>query len=194
MTHQGPLEQLAQRCQQGDLSAFSDLFQRQQTAVYRLALAILRHEKEAEDAVQETFLRVFEQIGRYRHEAAFQTWLTAITVNVCRDRLRRQKLRRALSLDWLRGPASATNTPGIDDLVADRQQRTTLWARVDQLDEKYRLPIILHYHQGLPCQEIAAVLNLPTSTIYSRLHDARQLLRLSLLPPENLSDQQPEGI
>jgi RNA polymerase sigma-70 factor, ECF subfamily len=179
MTHHGDLEQLAHHCQQGDLSAFSELFQRQQMAVYRLALAILRHEKEAEDAVQETFLRVFEQIGRYRHEAAFSTWLTAVTVNVCRDRLRRQKVRRALSLDWLRGRAGSTGT-GVDDLVADRQQRATLWTQVDQLDEKYRLPIILHYHQGLPCQEIATILNLPTSTIYSRLNDARQWLRQQL--------------
>jgi RNA polymerase sigma-70 factor (ECF subfamily) len=189
MLHQGDLETLARRCQQGDLSAFSDLFHRQQTAVYRLALAILRHEKEAEDAVQETFLRVFEQIGRYRHEAAFQTWLTAIAVNVCRDRLRRQKVRRALSLDWLRGRATP-GAAGVDDLVADRQQRATLWAHVDQLDEKYRLPVILHYHQGLPCQEIAAILNLPTTTVYSRLNDARQLLRHNLLPKHNLTDQQ----
>jgi RNA polymerase sigma-70 factor (ECF subfamily) len=189
MVQRGELETLAHRCQQGDLSAFSDLFHRQQTVVYRLALAILRHEKEAEDAVQETFLRVFEQIGRYRHEAAFQTWLTAVAVNVCRDRLRRQKVRRALSLDWLRGRANP-GAAGIDDLVADRQQRATLWAQVDQLDEKYRLPLILHYHQGLPCQEIATILNLPTTTIYSRLNDARQHLRHHLLPKHNLADQQ----
>lgn len=193
MAQMGELETLVTRCQQGDLAAFSDLFQRQQTAVYRLALAILRHEKEAEDAVQETFLRVFEQIGRYRHESAFQTWLTAITVNVCRDRLRRQKVRRALSLDWLRGRA-APGATAVDDLVADRQQRASLWSQVNQLEEKYRLPVILHYHQGLPCQEIAAILNLPPSTIYSRLNDARERLRHRLKDESPGTLTEPTGI
>lgn len=180
--YSGELEQLAGRCQQGDLSAFSELFSRQETAVYRLALAILHHEAEAEDAVQETFLRVFERIGRYRYESAFKTWLTAITVNVCRDRLRRQKVRRALSLEWLHGRASSHV---LDEVVADRQQQATLWSQVDQLDEEYRLPVILHYHQGLSCQEVAAVLNLPTSTIYSRLNDARETLRQKLHQERN---------
>jgi RNA polymerase sigma factor (sigma-70 family) len=80
---------LVQRCRAGDLHAFAALFQRFQDCLYNLAWAILRDEAEAEDAVQDTFLRIFERIDRYRGTSSFETWLLAVAVNICRDRLRR---------------------------------------------------------------------------------------------------------
>jgi RNA polymerase sigma-70 factor (ECF subfamily) len=80
------IEALVQRCRQGDLCAFTTLFARFQDRLYDLAWAILQDEAEAEDAVQDTLLRVFERIGRYRGASSFETWLVAVTVNVCRDR------------------------------------------------------------------------------------------------------------
>lgn len=167
-------EDLVRRCQQGELAAFTELFQQSETHVYRLALTILRHEQDAEDAVQDVFLRVFERIKRYRGKASFQTWLTAVVVNVCRDRLRRKKVRRALSLEWLR------HKPGGQDVtetVVRRQREQHLWSLVNRLDDKHRLPVILHYLERLPCDEVAHILDIPTSTVYSRLNTARQRLR-----------------
>ena len=171
------LDELVQRCQRGELAAFTELFRRYEARIYRLAVTILRHERDAEDAVQDVCLRVFERIKRYRAESSFDTWLTAIIVNVCRDRLRRQKVRRALPLGWLYGQASSEN---VVETVADRMQRQTLWALVDRLEEKYRLPVILHYHEGLSCGEVAQVLALRTTTVYSRLNTARVQLRAML--------------
>ena len=171
------LDELVQRCQRGELAAFTELFRRYEARIYRLAVTILRHERDAEDAVQDVCLRVFERIKRYRAESSFDTWLTAVIVNVCRDRLRRQKVRRALPLGWLLGQASDEN---VVETVADRLQRQTLWALVDRLEEKYRLPVILHYHEGLSCGEVAHVLALRTTTVYSRLNTARVQLRAML--------------
>jgi RNA polymerase sigma-70 factor (ECF subfamily) len=169
------LDNLVDRCQQGELAAFSELFQMQETAVYRLALTILQNEQDAEDAVQDVFLRVFEQIKGYQGQSAFKTWLTAITVNSCRDKLRRRKVRRALSLDWLRGQASHHNVPAEAD---QRQQSQQLWQLINTtLDDKHRLPLILHYHERLSCAEVADMLGLRISTVYSRLNTARQRLR-----------------
>jgi len=168
------LDELVQRCQRGELAAFTELFRRYEARIYRLAVTILRHERDAEDAVQDVCLRVFERINRYRAESSFDTWLTAVIVNVCRDRLRRQKVRRALPLGWLYSQASSEN---VAETVADRLQRQTLWALVDRLEEKYRLPVILHYHEGLSCGEVAQVLALRTTTVYSRLNTARVQLR-----------------
>jgi RNA polymerase sigma-70 factor (ECF subfamily) len=165
---------LVQRCRQGELAAFTELFHAHQARVYRLAVAILRNESDAEDAMQDVFVRVFERIKDYRDEAPFSTWLTVIAVNCCRDKLRRRKVRRALSLDWLRG------RPGGEDLSAAlirREQRETLWALVDQLDDQHRLPVILRYQEGLRCKDVARILGLRTSTVYSRLHTARERLR-----------------
>ena len=173
------LDEWVRRCQAGELAAFTALFRHFEGRVYRLAVTILHDEQDAKDAVQDTFLRVFERIKGYRGESAFATWLTAITVNVCRDKLRRRKVRRALSLDRLRGRACRDATD-LADAVAARQQRQTLWSLVNRLDDKYRLPVVLHYGEGLPCGEIARALGLRVSTVYSRLNTARRRLRAML--------------
>jgi RNA polymerase sigma-70 factor (ECF subfamily) len=175
---------LVQRCRAGDLHAFAALFERFQDRLYDLAWAILRDEAEAEDAVQDTFLRVFERIDRYRGESSFETWLVAVTINVCRDRLRRRKVRQALSLDWLR-PGWLTRVPGRGEDPAEAVQRQehhrSLWDTVDRLDERHRLPLILRYHYGLSCGEVAEALGLATGTVYVRLSEGRRRLRQMML-------------
>ncbi|MCA9934957.1 MAG: RNA polymerase sigma factor [Ardenticatenaceae bacterium] len=168
------IDSLVERCQRGELAAFTDLFRLYESQAYRLAVTILHDEQDAEDAVQDVFLRVFERVKDYRGQSTFKTWFTSIVVNTCRDKLRRRKVRRALSLDWIRGKASAHDVPGEVD---QRQQQEQLWQMVNSLDEKYRLPIILHYVERLPCQEVAQILEIPTSTVYSRLNTAREKLR-----------------
>jgi RNA polymerase sigma-70 factor (ECF subfamily) len=168
------LDSLLQRCRQGDAAAFAELFDRYQARVFGLCLTVLRDEQEAEDVVQDVFVRLFERIGAYRGDAAFSTWLTAVAVNRCRDRLRRRKLRRAFAVSRL------WERPGPEDpaeVVARRQQSQGLWALVDRLDDKYRLPLILHYQSGLSCDEVGHVLGLRLNTVYSRLNRARMQLR-----------------
>lgn len=171
------VDELVQRCKKGDLAAFTRLFRDHEARLYRLAVTILRSEHDAEGALQDTYIRIFERINRFRGQSAFETWMTVIMVNVCRDRLRRRKVRRALPLDWLRDQA------GDEDVareVGARSQRQTLWALVDRLDDKHRLPIILHYHEGWSCGEVAEILAIRTSTVYSRLNTARIRLRAML--------------
>jgi RNA polymerase sigma-70 factor (ECF subfamily) len=178
------IEHLVQRCRQGDLCAFTALFERFQDRLYDLARVILRDETEAEDAVQDTFLRVFERLDRYRGTSSFETWLVTVAVNVCRDRLRRRKVRRALSLDWL-GPGWLARVLGHGEDPAEtvqrQEHRRSLWDTVDRLDERHRLPLILRYHYGLSCGEAAEVLGLSTGTIYVRLSEGRRRLRQMLL-------------
>lgn len=168
------LDDIIQRCAQGELAAFTELFNLYQAQVYRLSVTILRNEQDAEDVVQDTFVRLFERIQDYRGESSFNTWLTAVVVNRCRDRLRRRKVRQVFSLGRLRGRARADD---LTELVAQRQRRQTLWTLVDCLEDKYRLPVILHYHEGLPCAHVAEALDVRISTVYSRLNTARVRLR-----------------
>lgn len=170
-------DDLVQRCRQGDRAAFDALFRRYETRLYRLAVIILRDRQDAEDALQDIFLRVYDRIHDYRGESAFETWLTAIAVNYCRDHLRRRQVKRVVSLSWLRGRAGKLD---VSDVVADRQQRQSLWALVNQLDEKYRLPLILYYHEHLSCDEIGVILDIRTNTVYARLFHARMQLRAIL--------------
>jgi len=175
------LDDIVRRCQQNDKAALDELFRSQQARVYRLAVAILRDRQDAEDAVQEIFLRVFNRIRSFRGQSSFSTWLTAIAVNHCRDRLRQRNVRRLISLERLRGHV---NKADVADTIADRQHRRTLWSLVNRLQEKLRLPVILHYQEGFSCEEIGLILELPTNTIYSRLFSARLQLRAMLKEDE----------
>ncbi len=172
-------DELVRRCQQGDLRAFADLVEQYQDRLFDLAWTILQEREAAKDAVQETFLTVFQKIEGFRGEAALETWLVAITVNQCRSRLRRQKARRLLSLEGLAPRLLRAGKQGADPatIVAQQMQRQALWQLVNRLDDRLRLPILLHYRYGLSGDEIASVLSVTKSTVYERLSQGRQRLR-----------------
>jgi RNA polymerase sigma-70 factor (ECF subfamily) len=173
------IQSVVHRCQQGHLDAFTTLFSHYQNRVYDLACAIVRDEMAAEDVVQDTFLAVFQKIGGYKGESRFDTWLTAIAVNQCRMRLRKRKIRQALSLEQLTARRLSRLTGRGDDLsevVHQRQRRQTLWDMVDKLNDQLRLPIILRYRYALSCGDIAVVLDRRKSTIYQQLNEGRRRL------------------
>jgi RNA polymerase sigma-70 factor, ECF subfamily len=176
------------RCQQGDLHAFARLFDHFQDRVYDLAFAILQDHADAEDVLQDTFLRVFEKIDSFRGGSRFETWLVAIAVNACRDRLRRRRLRRFIPLAQL-SPRRLAQLLGFGRdpaaVVAGRQEQESLWDLVDELDDRLRLPLILRYYYGLSCAEVAEALGLTTGTVYGQLSDGRRYLRQRLAAPES---------
>ena len=184
------IQKVVRLCQDGQLDAFSTLFSHFQNRVYDLACTILRDENAAEDVVQDTFLAVFQKIGSFKGESAFETWLTAIAVNQCRMRQRKLKVRQFLSLEGLSSfrlfRLSAGDEP-VSDIVHSRQRRQALWDMVDEFDARLRLPMILRYRYGLPCGEIAIILERRTSTIYQQLNEGRRLLEGMLQQQEGIS-------
>ncbi len=179
MTDDHALTQLVRRCQQGDLEAFAALFRHFRQYVYDLACVILRDNVAAHDAVQDTFLRVMEKIDTFAGEAAFETWLTAVAVNTCRSQLRRQKVRRFLSLDGLQAGQlfhAGLTTPSPAHLVEDRLHRQSLWRMVNSLPDRLRLPLILRYRYAMPCADIACVLGVKLGTVYQQLNEGRRQL------------------
>jgi RNA polymerase sigma-70 factor (ECF subfamily) len=172
--------EIVRNCQNGQLDAFTTLFNHYQHRVYDLACTILRDETGAEDVVQDTFLAVFQKIESFQGESAFETWLTALAVNQCRMFLRKQRVRQFFSLDNL-SPARLFKLSRDDDQVSEivhsRSRRQTLWDMVDHLQERLRLPLILRYRYGFSCSDIGLILDLKTSTIYQQLHEGRSLLQ-----------------
>jgi len=173
------MQAVVRRCQEGQLEAFSTLFNHYQDHVYDLARAILRDRQAAEDAVQDTLLAVFQKIKGFKGDATFETWLTAVTVNECRMRLRKRKIRGALSLEQL-SPGRLFRSGGkrkdLSDVVQRRQERQTLWEMIDALNDRHRLPLILRYRYALPCADIALILDKKKSTIYQQLNEGRREL------------------
>ncbi|MFC2015334.1 RNA polymerase sigma factor [Chloroflexota bacterium] len=93
---------LVGRCKQSELAAFTRLVRDDEAQLYRLAMTILQNEHDGEDALQDAYIRIFERTKGFRCKRALGTWMAAIMVNVCRDRLRGWKVRHARPLDWLR--------------------------------------------------------------------------------------------
>lgn len=182
------IQTVIDRCQEGQLDAFTTLFSHFKNEIYDLAYTILRDDGGAEDVVQDTFLAVFQKIDGFRGDSAFETWLTAIAVNECRMRLRKRKVRQVLSFEQLSSRRLfrlSERQQDVADSVHRRQQRHGVWNTVDQLDERLRLPIILRYRYALSCSDIATILDLRTSTIYQQLHEGRRRLEQMLQQQES---------
>ncbi|HLF87827.1 MAG TPA: RNA polymerase sigma factor [Anaerolineales bacterium] len=158
--------------------------------IQRLALTILddgspdaavNAQAEAEDAAQDTFLAASRALPDFRGNASLKTWLTTIAVNQCRARLRKRKTHRRLQkLISNQQSAIKNNPPSPEDSTLESDTHRHLWAAVDSLDEKHRLPVLMRYVHELPIPEIAAALGLPEGTVHSRLHHARARLQARL--------------
>ena len=173
----------------GRRGAFSKIMRENNQPLFRVARGLLADDAEAEDVVQETYVRAFAALEGFRGEASLRTWLTRITINEARERLRRRK-RQTLPLDQVdlaqaRG-AEVVGFPGGRPMenpeteAARSQIRILLESAVDDLDEPFRLVFILREVQGCSVEETAALLDLRPETVKTRLHRARRQLRAAL--------------
>lgn len=178
-------EILAARSQHGDRSAFSELVNRHQQRIYSFAYHYLGSVEDASDATQETFVRAFTSLSRFRTGQRFGPWLSGIAAHVCADLARRR--RPTVSLDDVQQRAEVERLSlALDDSPQERAEQAEVQWRVRQavqeLPEAYRTVIILHYLDGQSCEEIARDLNLRTGTVRVRLHRGREQLREKLAP------------
>jgi RNA polymerase sigma-70 factor, ECF subfamily len=172
----------------GDETAARALIQSNNRRIYRVARSILRDDSEAEDVVQETYLRAFANLSTFRQEAGFSTWLTRIAVNEALERLRCRRLLPGL--DETRGelldarsrviPFPLANSPSPEADLGRRQVRDLLEAAIDKLPDPFRLVFILRDVEEMSIEETARHLSLKPQTVKTRLHRARRLLRVAL--------------
>jgi len=149
--------------------------------IYNLAASFLCDPEEAEDAAQETFIHAALHVDHYQAGTSIKSWLAKITLNLCRDRYRRRKVRQRL-LDVLKRvtlqPGPVSSTP--EDSVIQNERQRALKTAIDELDDKHRIPLLLRYQHGLSVPEIARALELSEGTVHSRLHYAHLKLRSCL--------------
>lgn len=172
--------QLVARAQGGDPEAFSQLVERHQTMVYRLALGKTGSPQDAEEVTQTAFLKAWQGLRTFQGKAAFSTWLYRLTANTAVDLLRRRR-EPALSLDDPDLPPIPDQAPSPEELSMAAERRRLLWQAIDQLPESHRLPLVLRELEGLSYREIARALDLEEGTVKSRLARGRLMLRQQLL-------------
>ena len=177
---------LAKLARKGDRAAFAELVELYKDKIFHLAYRMLHSRHEAEEIVQETFLRVFTNLDRYDEFQKFSTWIYRIGTNLCIDRLRKRKATYSLDAemkdgegtDWYSTLPSLEDTP--DEQVALSETQTEIRKSIDSLPDKYKSVVILRYLQDLSLQEISDVLSMPVTTIKTRLHRGREFLRKKL--------------
>lgn len=177
---------LAKLARAGDRAAFAELVELYKDKIYHLAYRMLHNRHEAEEIVQETFLRVFTNLERYDETQKFSTWIYRIGTNLCIDRLRKRKPSYSLDsemnegegTDWYSLLPSQEDTPDEQLLLSETQ--TQIRESIETLPEKYKAVVILRYLQDLSLQEISDVLSMPVTTIKTRLHRGREFLRKKL--------------
>jgi RNA polymerase sigma-70 factor, ECF subfamily len=180
---------LISACQRGEREAFRQLFELYQHRVWTIALHYTGDEATAFDVSQQVFLKLFDALPKYRHEARFVTWLYRLVANVCLDEKR--KTRRWLSFDFWRQPeadesdeeafdhlVTAQHTP--DEFVAGLEFSAAIRAAINELSPPIRLAILLKYFEDMSYEEIAQALDCSMGTVASRMNRGHKTLAIKL--------------
>lgn len=177
-------EELVALSQGGDLDSFNQLVLRWERPIYALAYRVIGREEEARDVAQETFLRAFRALKGFKGQAKFSSWLYRITLNLCRDWIRREKrapvAQAPEGVDLVELAGEATPAESIEELVGRRQLGRAVSRAMAVLPEEQRTAIILKEYHGLTFQEIAELLDCPLSTVKTRLYQGLSVVRKQL--------------
>jgi RNA polymerase sigma-70 factor (ECF subfamily) len=185
-------KELMELIQAGDDRAFRELVLRFQDRLLNFVGRIVSDRETSEEIVQETFLRIFKQKMSYTPKFAVSTWIYTIALNLGRSELRKRKLRKFLSLDFLKEES--------DIELADATVHTmnglgpVLQQAIEKLPPEYKTAFILCDIQRLPYQQIAEVMRVPVGTVKSRINRARSILREKLKPYKELQHELSRGI
>jgi RNA polymerase sigma-70 factor (ECF subfamily) len=180
--------ELMRRAQAGEEAAFEALFERYRDKTFTIALSILGDPSEAADVVQETFLRAYRNLARFREDGAIKSYLYRTARNAAIDTLRRRKTD-STSLEHPDGGERSLLDP--NDRPDQRLQKKTnlieLHKALNSLSEEHRVVIVMHHLEELSVDQIAEELKIPVGTVKSRLGRARETLRRKLLGTLDLS-------
>jgi RNA polymerase sigma-70 factor (ECF subfamily) len=169
---------LIRRAQRGDVEAFTELIAGRIEPMARTAMAIIGHEADARDAVQEALAATWRSLPSLRDPSRFEAWSTRILVHASRriaSRRRRQSVR-----ELTMGPDRVDNTVDPSTIADSANARDALELAFDRLDPDARSLLVLHHLDGRPIEDIAQILQIPTGTVKSRLHKARHDLEAAL--------------
>ena len=181
----------------GDRAAFEQLYRATAKRIYNFIRAHVRNEDMAADLTQETYVRAWRSMRRLEADGAFPTWLHRIALNLVRDWSRKRRIpetqpeiteeddveRLTAVPDWTQNPERVTLSLETEEMVREA---------ISALPEGFRDVVVMHYLQGMPVQDISAVLEVPVGTVLSRLSRARENLRNRLkryVEPEKAGEQ-----
>lgn len=188
-------ELLVERAKKGDVEAFEQLISQHEKTVYNIAYRLTGNHEDASDVAQEAFIRAYSSLPDFRGDSSFATWLYRIVNNACLDELRKRKRQRVTYIDQTvaleDGEVSrqiADPTDGPEEALERVELQRAVQDSIRQLDEEYRIVLVMRELQGYSYNEIADTLGINLGTVKSRLNRARHALKekfgsLELLSP-----------
>jgi RNA polymerase sigma-70 factor (ECF subfamily) len=172
---------LALRAARGDVGAFSALVQEHSGLVYRVALRVLGP-RDAQDASQEVWIRVWRNIGKFRGESAFTTWLYRITINTClsvrQKEARREERQHPGEIPFLAEPSGGDADP--ETAALNDERRAEIEAALKHVRDDHRAALVLRHMEGLSYAEIAEVMGVPDGTAKGWVSRGRAALLVEL--------------
>jgi len=165
-----------EKCRQGDMAGLHVLYELHRSKVLNLSWRILGSQHEAEDSLQDVFIKVFDRIDHYRGESAFSTWVYRMTTNHCLDILRRRKILSFMGFE---------NVPEVQD-KKDSEKAVNLGfspviaKALEKLPEKQKICLLMREMDDLSYEDIALVLQLSLGTVKSNIHRAKAFLKETL--------------
>lgn len=166
-------QELVARAKAGDGEGFSGLVKLHQRRAYLVARSVVMTHEDAEDAVQEGFMRAYQALDRFDVSQSFGAWVNRIVANAALDLSRRRKVRAT-------GELSDTYASAFRDPAEDRELRERLQAALETLPQRARAVLVLHDIEGFTHAEIGELLGIPGGTARSDLHHARRKLKTLL--------------
>ena len=169
---------LVRRSQEGDEWAFAELFDKYKNLVYRTAYLMLGNTGDAEDALQEVFMKMYKLLATYQpSKGAFTTWLYRITANHCLNQLRRRRPALFSTEQISRMLSTCSHPEPCTGRATQEEEHAAIEQALAQLSEKLRATVVLRYYGELSYAEIAEALDIPVGTVKSRLNLAHRILR-----------------
>jgi RNA polymerase sigma-70 factor (ECF subfamily) len=180
-------EELVRLAKGGDTAAFGKLMERYQNKIYRLGRRMTETDEDAEDVLQEAFIKAFRSLGGFKEKSKFSTWLYRITVNLALMKLRKKKLD-AVSLDEPVATEEGSVQRDIEDDTKDpldqlieTESLETLDEAISELPPRYRAVFVLRHVEELSTEETARILKISVPAVKSRLHRTRMALKEKLI-------------
>lgn len=174
--------QLVGRALAREVGAFRTIIKMHNQRLYRIARSVVRNDSEAEDIVQEAYVRAFAQLRDFRGESSLATWLSRIVINEALGRLRKRRrtvaMPQSLQAEIIKFPLNPSDDP--ERTMAQRQILELVERATDRLPDVYRTVFVARVIEGLSIDETAALLDVRPETVKTRLHRARALVRKAL--------------
>jgi RNA polymerase sigma-70 factor (ECF subfamily) len=173
-------QELVRKAQKGDKNAFKELVKQNEHRVAATVIGMLGNCPETDDVGQETFIRFYQSLNRFRGKSSVGTYLTRIAINLSLNELKRRKRRDAHFFS--RGEEKMENAPDKKNRKNKKELKEIVHVGIEQLDPKYRTVVVLRLIEGYSTKETAQILRLPVGTVLSRLSRAQKQLKKILMP------------